>query len=180
MTPETDELIDDPIEAKPLDKEGAPPVSLKYFLERVPPGNSAIVHDGLLRIERSTPVHHKFPPVDLDLYCETEGKCEGVRGFQKSDDQQALNFAKGACPVYIKFFCRNCGRSQKLYSLLIQFGGGGLFTFRKLAEVPDFGPPTPARVFKLIGAERDYYLKGRRSENQGAWYRSIRLLSSSR
>jgi hypothetical protein len=50
--------------------------------------------------------------------------------------------------------------------LLVRFTSG-VCTIHKLAEVPDFGPPTPAKVFKLIGAERDYYLKGRRCENLG-------------
>ena len=32
---------------------------------------------------------------------------------------------------------------------------------------PPFGPPTPARVITLIGPDKEYYLKGRRAENQG-------------
>jgi len=49
----------------------------------------------------------------------------------------------------------------------------------KFGEVPPFGPPTPARVITLIGGEREYYLKGRRAENQGlgiaafAYYRRV-------
>jgi len=37
----------------------------------------------------------------------------------------------------------------------------------KLGESPEFGPPTPSRVIKLIGPDRELFLKGRRSENQG-------------
>jgi hypothetical protein len=37
----------------------------------------------------------------------------------------------------------------------------------KFGEVEPFGPPTPARVITLLGPEKDYYLKGRRAENQG-------------
>ena len=49
----------------------------------------------------------------------------------------------------------------------------------KFGEVPSFGPPIPARVITLLGGEREYYLKGRRSENQGlgiaafAYYRRV-------
>lgn len=42
-----------------------------------------------------------------------------------------------------------------------------MWQIEKLAERPDFGGPTPASVFNLIGPERDYYLKGRRCENRG-------------
>jgi hypothetical protein len=39
---------------------------------------------------------------------------------------------------------------------------------QKLGELPPFGPPTPPRVFKLIGEEyRELFLKGRRAENRG-------------
>ena len=49
----------------------------------------------------------------------------------------------------------------------------------KFGENPPFGPPTPARVISVVGPEKDYYLKGRRSENQGlgiaafAYYRRV-------
>ncbi len=51
---------------------------------------------------------------------------------------------------------------------------------QKLGELPPFGPPTPYRVFKLIGeAYRELFLQGRRAENKGlgigayAYYRRI-------
>ncbi len=37
----------------------------------------------------------------------------------------------------------------------------------KFGENPVFGPPIPARLLKLIGPDRDTFLKGRRCENQG-------------
>lgn len=49
----------------------------------------------------------------------------------------------------------------------------------KYGEYPSFGPPTPARVISILGPEKDYYLKGRRAENQGlglgafAYYRRV-------
>ena len=66
----------------------------------------------------------------------------------------------------MRFCCRNCEKSIKLYSLLVHLSSAGC-TLWKLAEVPDFGPPTPAKVIKIVGPEKDYYLKGRRCENQG-------------
>ena len=45
--------------------------------------------------------------------------------------------------------------------------------------MPVFGPPTPARLIKLLGPDRETFLKGRRCENQGlgigafAYYRRV-------
>lgn len=37
----------------------------------------------------------------------------------------------------------------------------------KYGESPPFGPKTPARLIRLFGADKDLFLKGRRSETQG-------------
>ena len=37
----------------------------------------------------------------------------------------------------------------------------------KFGELPEYGPPTPARLIKLIGPDRELFLKGTRCENQG-------------
>ena len=49
----------------------------------------------------------------------------------------------------------------------------------KLGELPPYGPPIPSRLIKLIGPDRDIFLKGRNCENQGlgigafAYYRRV-------
>ena len=78
------------------------------------------------------------------------------------------------------FVCRNCKKTSKTYAFWSILGedevNGELMKF---GEQPPFGPPTPARVITLIGGERDYYLKGRRAENQDlgiaafAYYRRV-------
>jgi hypothetical protein len=49
-----------------------------------------------------------------------------------------------------------------------------------MVNAPPFGPPTPARLLRILGSvEKDYYLKGRRAEIQGmgigafAYYRRV-------
>lgn len=37
----------------------------------------------------------------------------------------------------------------------------------KLGELPTYGPPTPSRLIRLFGKDRDLFLRGRRCENQG-------------
>ena len=52
-------------------------------------------------------------------------------------------------------------------------------TCYKFGEDPPYGPPVPSRLIKLIGPDRDIFLKGRRCENQGfgigafAYYRRV-------
>ncbi len=49
----------------------------------------------------------------------------------------------------------------------------------KFGEYPPYGSPVPSRLIKLIGPDRDIFLKGRRCENQGlgigafAYYRRV-------
>ncbi len=142
-------------------------ITLKEFLEDTPPGHKEIfVKDGLVQRLNSSPPIYDIRAIDLDLYCTTPIKCEGIRSFQKVMSGENITEGQSHRSVHIRFQCRNCLKTIKLYSLLVRLWEG---TFRiwKLAEVPDFGPPTPAKVIKIIGPEKDYYLKGRRCENQG-------------
>ncbi len=49
----------------------------------------------------------------------------------------------------------------------------------KIGEAPEFVSTTPTRLIRILENEREYYLKGRRSENQGmgigafAYYRRV-------
>ncbi len=44
---------------------------------------------------------------------------------------------------------------------------GGPGECYKFGELPLYGPPTPSKLIKLIGPDREIFLKGRRCENQG-------------
>ena len=52
-------------------------------------------------------------------------------------------------------------------------------TVTKFSEMPPYGSPIPTKAIALIGPDRELFLKGRRSENQGlgiaafAYYRRI-------
>jgi hypothetical protein len=62
----------------------------------------------------------------------------------------------------VKYPCRNCDKKVKLYSLLVWHEADAGWMMHKLAELPEFGPPTPSKLISLIRDERDYYVKGRR------------------
>jgi hypothetical protein len=79
----------------------------------------------------------------------------------------------------LTYGCRNCRKTVKKFAVVIK-GAAGTGHVQKLGEYPPFGPPTPPRVFKLIGEEyRELFLQGRRAENKGlgigayAYYRRI-------
>jgi hypothetical protein len=152
-------------------------ISVKEFFESTPPGSNAHISN-LGR--RSNTVHGINWPMQvpaIQLHCDTES-CQGVRFFEP---ESGMNLKpKEMREHFLTFVCRNCKLTSKTYAFRSIFSedqeNGELMKF---GEYPPFGPPTPARVITLIGAERDYYLKGRRSENQGlgiaafAYYRRV-------
>jgi hypothetical protein len=160
-----------PVAGTPVDEALAKPeektITLKEFLEDVPPGREVLVGDAIEQKERFSPPQYYIQEIDIDLYCPTPVKCEGIRSFHKVRSGESIVVGTHHQSVHIRFCCRNCQKSIKLYSLLVRLTSWDACTFWKLAETPDFGPPTPAKLIKIIGPEKDYYLKGRRCENQG-------------
>lgn len=104
---------------------------------------------------------------EIQLHCSNDS-CNGVRFFRcfsgagkRLDDD--FDF------IYIKYRCSNCQKNEKTFALAVRLDKdehptGQLY---KLGESPAFGPPTPTKLIKLIGPDREDFLKGRRCENQG-------------
>jgi hypothetical protein len=103
---------------------------------------------------------------DLQLHCGSE-RCGGVRSFAWSSD--SVYFGAGWQQFFVTYTCRNCQGTGKIFALSAQRPNppapNGVAV--KFGEIPEFGPPTPARVISLIGPDRELYLRGRRSEIQG-------------
>ena len=115
----------------------------------------------------------------LELHCENES-CAGARLFQpKTSEYSPQVSIDKSKDIFVEYVCRNCHRNLKTYALAIFCDRTLNGRVYKYGEMPPFGPPTPARVITLLGPEKDYYLKGRRSENQGmgvgafAYYRRV-------
>ncbi|MFZ4730779.1 MAG: hypothetical protein ACOYMQ_19240, partial [Pseudanabaena sp.] len=70
---------------------------------------------------------------------------------------------------YLTYRCSNCQKNKKIFSLAakVDADGSSCGECYKLGELPIYGPPVPSRLIKLIGPDRDAFLKGRRCENQG-------------
>jgi hypothetical protein len=151
-------------------------ISLKEFLESIPPGRHVEISDVITqsKSQSHSPRYELVTPV-LHLHCE---KCGGVRSFVAVRNDSAVYLSTSFFPVNVMFRCRNCETNIKRYALLVQTEGA-VANIYKMGELPEFGPPTPSKVISLIRDEREYYFKGRRSENQGlgiaafAYYRRV-------
>ena len=139
-------------------------IPLAEFLESYPPNRIVQVsnlgrYDGRLGTERLlTP--------DIELHCENDA-CNGIRYFRCESTGTALS-TESFKYQFLTYRCRNCQRTTKIFAVAAHLAenekDGEILKF---GEWPPFGPPTPARVVKLIGPDRELFLTGRRSENQG-------------
>jgi len=150
--------------------------SIKEFFETVPPGQSKLVVD-LIRIVEG---HVAMNNPDLLLHCETPEICDGLRQY-RCVEKHLVGRGKTE-KLFVTYICKNCSRSKKIFSLLFvvpETSGDMQGEIYKFGEIPNFGPPTPARLTRLLGVDKDLFLKGRRAENQGmgiaafAYYRRV-------
>jgi hypothetical protein len=114
---------------------------------------------------------------DLQLHC-TSDSCNGLRFFLCT--LQKPVYPGKSHDFFLPYLCRNCLKITKTFAIHAErIEETSDAEVIKLGELPAFGPPTPARVITLIGPDRETYLKGRRSENQGlgigafAYYRRV-------
>jgi len=148
------------------------------FLVSTPPEKEVTVSDALIwKLSLTEPDPYVATPL-LRIHCDWT-TCSGERIFS-TPTQQTIEHASQ--DVFIYYYCRNCQRTLKTFALRIKRPEGRQThtQVRKLGEEPPFGPPTPSRIFKLIGEEyRTLFLQGRRAENRGlgigayAYYRRI-------
>ncbi len=169
-------MADPPTKSVPAAAVPAKPAEIRTFvnfLERCGPDSEQYV-SGLVHITSSGPDRVATP--EIELHCERDS-CNGVRRFQCGDDQRLrddVNF------VFLQYYCKNCGEFGKAFALAVSRDGSTtLGTVLKLGEAPPYGPPTPSRVMKLVGEDREPFLKGRRAELHGlgigafAYYRRV-------
>lgn len=141
------------------------PITLAAFLEDVPPAQERLV-TSLCKTTQigQTSWRYELQTPAVVLHCNSE-HCNGPRIFRALTDQNR----QIPGDLYIRYICSNCRSNTKLYALLAKSLGGNAEAGHcyKYGEFPVFGPPTPARLLRLFGADREVFLKGRRCENQG-------------
>jgi hypothetical protein len=101
---------------------------------------------------------------EIQLHCPDDA-CNGTRFFRCISEGPTLR-ARVPSFEYLTYRCSNCQRKEKTFSLTVARDKESGFAI-KFGEFPPFGPPTPPRLVKLIGPDRELFLKGRRCENQG-------------
>jgi hypothetical protein len=158
-------------------------IEVKEFFEKIPPGVEVRV-SGIPRKYSGPPPPLMYAPSrptelpDIDLYCPTRPKCDGIRAFRPLKDF-TLNPGESK-DEFISYLCRNCRETLKTYAVSAVFSDGETdASLRKYGERPSFGPPLPSKLIELIRPEWEYFKRGRRSENQGlgiaafAYYRRV-------
>jgi hypothetical protein len=141
--------------------------TLSEFLESTPPGSVTLLS------ELTEPRHYangniagyEFANPDIQLHCGSD-TCNRTLFFRATTSRPDLPKGKWHF-FYVTYRCSNCQATEKVFSLAAQRGdttGGQCYKF---GELPEYGPPTASRLIKLIGPDREAFLKGRRCENQG-------------
>lgn len=150
--------------------------TVRAFFETVPPSKHTAVI-GMRAKQSQYPSSEFLNLPEILLFCEHKD-CNGDRLFKNINSVTLQEDSNSH--VYVYYKCKNCGVTTKTYSIYAYFDlnktSGIMFKF---GEYPQFGPPTPAKVVSILGAEKEYYFKGRQSENQGlgiaafAYYRRV-------
>ena len=150
-------------------RQEQPPMNMAEFLESIPPSNLTRIVDLTDRITHPSGGYawHDLNTPEIQLHCPND-TCNGSRFFRCTNDikPRVEDYTYSYC--YITYRCWNCQKEAKTFSLAARRDkdaeSGGCYKF---GELPPYGPPTPARLIKLLGPDRDLFVKGRRCENQG-------------
>lgn len=151
-------------------KQAEPEFELSDFLESHPPNQLVRIISLATKEYKSsygTWVDELLTP-QIQLHCSNES-CNGPRFFRFVGNYRPEIKHKDHTFTYITYRCYNCLKEEKTFSIAAkmdsEYSGSGICY--KFGELPNFGPPTPSRLIKLIGPDREEFLKGRRCENQG-------------
>lgn len=151
-------------------KEEKKYIAMAEFLEGIPPNQLIHISD----ISQWTYVNQYSQSVnllqtpELQLHCDHED-CNGIRFFRCISEGLKYFSEKKYEYLYLTYQCSNCQHVEKTFSLAakIEANKGNSGECYKFGELPTYGPPVSPKLIKLIGPDRDEFLKGRRCENQG-------------
>lgn len=142
--------------------------TIAEFLEATPPNQLIHISDLAEYTNAGGYLHDVMRTPEIQLHCEHES-CNGIRFFRCVTGAGKGLGAKSYEFFYVTYRCSNCQSVQKTFSLAAKVDNASkpLGECYKFGELPTYGPPVSPRLIKLIGPDRDEFLKGRRCENQG-------------
>jgi len=136
------------------------------FLEKVAPSQFRPISDLWHRERGYSGYENKLTTPDVTLFCDHE-LCGGPREFRFVEGYAEFYNDKTQISTFLSYRCSNCQETFKRYSLLANRDEEPSGTCYKYGEEPAFGPPTPPRLIRLFGDDKDLFMKGRRCESQG-------------
>ena len=154
---------------KPDIHEESAAVPFSEFLESVPPGTVTNIADltKARYFQSGGYAGHTLVTPEIQLHCPSDS-CNGIRFFRRTNTSVPDIPDDTFHYFYISYVCSNCRKTEKSFSLAAQRESDAVSgKCYKFGEFPEYGPPTAARLIKLIGPDRELFLKGRRCENQG-------------
>jgi hypothetical protein len=148
--------------------QNAPKQPFADFLESTPPNQRCHIAD--VAVKRRIPgggMGYFVKAPEIQIHC-SEQTCNGIRFFRCTKGHDTYISEESLTTCYLTYTCSNCQISEKIFALAALRDEDEVYgTVYKFGEAPVFGPPVPAKLLKLIGEDRETFLKGRRCENQG-------------
>ena len=143
--------------------------TIAEFLENTPPNQ--LIHISDISAWGQDPYvedSNKMQTPEIQLHCDHEN-CNGTRFFRCVSGSKKHLETENFEFFYITYRCSNCQRVEKIFSLAAKVDTDAKPTglCYKFGELPTYGPPVSPKLIKLIGPDRNEFLKGRRCENQG-------------
>ncbi|PZP11424.1 MAG: hypothetical protein DI602_11555 [Aliarcobacter butzleri] len=142
---------------------------ISEFLESTPPNQRIHISD-LVKVTGSSYGGYTYyvRTPEIQLHCDHDN-CNGIRFFRCISGENHNIYTSEFSFFYVTYICSNCQKVEKIFSLAakVNDSGKGQGECYKFGELPTYGPPVASKLMKLIGPDRDEFLKGRRCENQG-------------
>ncbi len=151
--------------------------TLRDILVSSPMGTEANIRVSTVNIRSGPSTIPQITLEEIELHCKSD-TCGGIRFFIPSRDNIFPKEKKEEY-LFLEYRCKNCEKTSKVYALQFTLIDQQNAKVIKVGEWPPYGSPTPTRLLTILGDEREYYIKGRRAENQGmgigafAYYRRV-------
>lgn len=131
----------------------------KDFLETIGLYKSVLVEDFL----QGDAFKHWPNYPEINVECDY---CKGKRIFKQNNSASPITYDDEFEIKSVIYVCKNCSTTTKSFTIRYKVEDGFCYSVCKIGEYPPFGEKIPSKIISMFGPERDYFLKGKRSEDQ--------------